>query len=100
MGPVLLHTDRLSSVIGGLKEVKVNESSVISHLETLGIDPKKARRIELIYEGHGNRLYRILWDANSSVLKLFKDATEATEIHSYELLQRLKVPTLPVYGHT
>lgn len=76
----------------------MNESSVISHLRTLGIDPKKVRRIELIHQEHGSRLYRVHWNTKSSILKLFKDATEATEIQSYKLLQRLKVPTLALHG--
>ena len=78
----------------------MNESTVISHLRILDIDPKKVRRIELIHREHGNRLYRVHWNAKSSILKLFKGATEATEIQNYELLQRLKVRTLGVHGWT
>ncbi len=78
----------------------MNESNVISHLRALGIDPKKVRRIELIHQKHGNRLYRVYSNTKSSILKLFKDAAETTEIQSYELLQRLKVPTLALHGWT
>lgn len=91
---------KFSANTESVKEVKVNELSVISHVRTLDIDPKKVRRIELIHQEHGDHVYRIRCNAKSSILKVFKDATEAAEIQSYELLQRLKVPTLAVRGQT
>lgn len=65
---------------------------------SLGLDPVKVTRVELIHQKHGNRLYRVRHGAQSCVLKWFGDPVRATEVQSYTLLQELGVPTLPVYG--
>lgn len=49
---------------------------------------------------HGNRLYRVKCGQRSFVLKWFGRPAQATEVRSYALLQRIGVPTLPVYAQT
>jgi hypothetical protein len=53
--------------------------------------------MELIHRKHGNHLYRTHCGAQSYVLKWFGGPAQA-EVQSYALLQKLSVPTLPVYG--
>jgi len=54
----------------------------------------------MIHQKHGNYLYRVKCGTQSFILKCFKDSAQATEVQSYALLEKLGVPTLPVYGQT
>ncbi|KKK93706.1 hypothetical protein LCGC14_2690190, partial [marine sediment metagenome] len=56
--------------------------------------------VELIHEKPPTRLYRLQCNGRSVVIKWFADARESIEIRGYALLQRLGVPTLPVYGQS
>ena len=78
----------------------MDESRASPHLRELGVHPQKATEIEFIHQKHRSYLYRIHWSGKSFILKLFENDPEVTEIQSYALLERLRVPTLPVYGHT
>ena len=64
----------------------------------LGLDQTEVTSVELIHEKHGNRLYRVKSGARTFVLKWF--VGPSTEARSNALLERLSVPTLPVYGRT
>lgn len=69
-------------------------------LKSLGLDPAGVTNVTMIHQKHGNRLYRIEHAKRSFVLKWFRDSNQTAEIQSYALLEKLGVPTLPVYGRT
>jgi hypothetical protein len=66
----------------------------------VGIDRTEIESVDLIHRKHGDRLYRVRCGGRRYVLKWFHDPAQAVEVRSYALLQRLSVPTLPLYGHT
>ena len=67
-------------------------------MNSVGIDPAEIESIDPIHRKHGDRLYRVRCDGQWYVLKWFHDPAQAVEVRSYALLERLGVPTLPLYG--
>ena len=66
----------------------------------LGLDPADLTQAKLIHQKHGSHIYRVKCGSRSFVLKWFSDAARDIEVQSYALLEKLRVPTLPVYGMT
>lgn len=68
-------------------------------LDDIGTDRASIQRIELLSQRHGHALWRIAMGGHSYVLKWLPQAG-AKQVQAYQLLRRLGVPTLPLYGHT
>jgi hypothetical protein len=83
-----------------MAEALPQDAGIADDLRALGLDPAEVEGIELFYEGHGNRLYRVTEGAKNYVLKRFGAPGEDLEPRVYDLLQSLGVPTLPLYGST
>lgn len=56
--------------------------------------------MELIHQKDRNHLYRVVANERSFVLKWIEEPNNDVELRSYVILERLGVPTLPVYGRT
>jgi len=69
-------------------------------IQALGIDPAAIRLVDTLSERHGHLIWRIVTPERSYILKWLPEAEASVEIKAYSLLQRLGVPTLPLYGHT
>ncbi|MFP4345289.1 MAG: hypothetical protein ACLFU8_11395 [Anaerolineales bacterium] len=66
----------------------------------LGLDPAAIQSVEILSQRHGHAIWRLVTEARSYVLKWLPESAAAAEIEGYRLLQRLGVPTLPLYGST
>jgi hypothetical protein len=66
----------------------------------LGLDPAAIRSVEILSRRHGHAIWRLVTEARSYVLKWLPESAAGTEVEGYRLLQRLGVPTLPLYGST
>ncbi len=69
-------------------------------LHDLGMDPGQIRQVDTLSERHGHAVWRIVMSERSYVLKWMPSESARVEIESYRLLQRLGVPTLPLYAST
>lgn len=78
----------------------MDELYTICDMNSVGIDRAEIESIDLIHCKHGDRLYRVRCGGRRYVLKWFHNPAQAVEVRSYALLQRLSVPTLPLYGYT
>lgn len=67
-------------------------------LTALGLDPARIETLTLLHERHGHRVFRVaVTGLGTYILKLFENGTEAIEVEAYNLLRRLRVPTLPLH---
>lgn len=69
----------------------------IQVISKLGLQPQSVTSITLIHSKHAGRLYRVIYNGQSLVIKCFEDG-ETNELEAYRLLVEQDVPTLPVYG--
>ena len=69
------------------------------NLKELGLNKTNLDEIELIHKKHGNRLYRIKFRGEYSIIKWFKVGDD-NEVKSYNLLNKLGVPTINLLGQT
>lgn len=66
-------------------------------LADTGLDIRVVEVRDLVYEGHGNSLYRVRYQGASYVLKLLAPEN-SREVSCYELLSKYSVPTLQVHS--
>ncbi len=66
----------------------------------LGLDPAAIQSVETLSQRHGHTIWRIVTEMRSYVLKWLPESAAGSEVEGYLLLQRLGVPTLPLYGST
>ena len=64
----------------------------------VGLDPAAVERIDIVSERHGHAVWRLETAQRSYVLKWLGRGFGRVEVESYQLLQHLGVPTLPLYG--
>ena len=64
----------------------------------VGLDPAAVERIDTVSKRHGHAVWRLVTAERSYVLKWLGRGSARVEIESYQLLRRLGVPTLPLYG--
>ena len=69
-------------------------------LRSVNIDPAGIRQVTCIHRKAGRRLYRIVCDGGSMIIKWFADGVDSVEMRGYALLESLGVPTLPVHGRS
>jgi hypothetical protein len=67
-------------------------------LREIGLDPTEVNDIQILSQRHGHAIWRIATWKSSYVLKWLPEPDGTTEIEAYRLLQKLGVPTLPLYG--
>ena len=69
-------------------------------LEKMDFDTARPDSVDPIREKHGNRLFRIILQGSSYILKVFGEPEESREICAYSLLEDIGVPTLHVIART
>lgn len=69
-------------------------------LENMGFDTARLDNVDPIREKHGNRLFRIILQGSSYILKVFGEPEASREICAYSLLEDIGVPTLHVISRT
>lgn len=67
---------------------------------TLGLDPAGIEQVSLLREKETHRVCRLAGRQGSFILKWFHSPAGSVELHTYSLLRRLGVPTLPVHAQT
>ena len=71
-----------------------------STLVKMGFDTAHMDSVEPIREREGKRLFRIVLDGSSYILKVFGHTEASREVRAYSLLEDLGVPTLRVIART
>ena len=69
-------------------------------LANMGFDTARLDNVDPIREKHGNRLFRIILQGSSYILKVFGEPEASREICAYSLLEDIGVPTLHVIART
>ena len=69
-------------------------------IHDIGVDTAAIRLVDILSERHGHAIWRVVTPERSYVLKWLPEANARVEVESYLLLQKLGVPTLPLYGST
>lgn len=69
-------------------------------LVKMGFNTAHQDRVDPIRDKHGNRLFRIILDGSSYILKVFGEPVASREMCAYSLLEDLGVPTLEVIART
>jgi hypothetical protein len=76
------------------------EPDPLTILEELEVSPARIGAKETLSERHGYRVWRMTIGGEGRVLKWLPAEAATREIGGFELLRRLGVPTIPVYGQT
>ena len=71
-----------------------------ANLAKMGLGTSHLGKVEPIRERHGNRLFRIVLEGSSYILKEFGDPEASREVRAYALLEDLGIPTLRVIAST
>jgi len=69
-------------------------------LSWFGLDPSRVSMRQLIRTTANHELYRLTTKETAYVLKWFSPGPTANEVSSYQLLQKFRVPTIPVVAIT
>jgi hypothetical protein len=69
-------------------------------IRDLGVDPAVVRSVDVLSGRHGHMIWRIVTPQHSYILKWQPETDASVEVEGYLLLQKLGVPSLPLYGST